>query len=67
MNDQPAAAQEAPAAGHRGDQPGTGHPRVDAALRALDDLAERPVEDHAEILTDVHEQLHNTLDEHRES
>gem|GEM_PF-6648206 len=43
----------------------TGHPGVDAALTLLDDLDELGVEDHAERLTAVHEQLHAALDEHR--
>ncbi|HIT74122.1 MAG TPA: hypothetical protein IAA98_00880 [Candidatus Avipropionibacterium avicola] len=41
------------------------HPEVAAALSRLDELDERPVDDHAEILASVHERLHTTLNEHR--
>ena len=41
------------------------HPDIVAALAQLDDIDDRPVDEHAEILANVHEQLHATLDEHR--
>lgn len=40
-------------------------PEIAAAMAQLEDLDERPVNDHAEILANVHERLHATLDEHR--
>lgn len=43
----------------------TGHPEVDAVLTSLTELADRPVEDHLEVLSAAHERLHTTLDEHR--
>jgi hypothetical protein len=49
----PAAAAESP--------PGTGDPRVDAALRLLDRLPELPVSEHAPVFERVHAELTEVL------
>ncbi len=41
--------------------PETGDPRVDAALRGVDDLSEAPVDEHAERLTTAHGALQEVL------
>ena len=41
--------------------PETGDPRVDAALRSVDDLHEVPVDDHAERLSAAHGALQEVL------
>jgi hypothetical protein len=43
--------------------PGTGEPRVDAALRLLDRLPGLPVSDHPELFEQVHAQLTEVLGE----
>lgn len=48
-----------------GDPDATGHPEVDRALTSLDGLTARPVDEHLDVLTGVHERLHTALDEHR--
>jgi hypothetical protein len=53
--DQPAAGAVA--------RPGTGEPRVDAALRLLDRLPGLPVSDHPELFEQVHAQLTDVLGE----
>ena len=47
------------------DQQPEEHPEIVAAMAQLEDLDERPVDEHAEVLAAVHERLHATLDEHR--
>lgn len=42
-------------------QPGTGDPRVDAALRLLDRLPELPVNEHALVFERVHAELTEVL------
>lgn len=42
-------------------QPGTGDPRVDAALRLLDRLPELPVSEHAPVFERVHAELTEVL------
>jgi hypothetical protein len=44
-------------------RPGTGEPRVDAALRLLDRLAVIPVSEHPELYEQVHAQLSDVLGE----
>jgi hypothetical protein len=44
-------------------RPGTGEPRVDAALRLLDRLPGLPVSDHPELFERVHAQLSDVLGE----
>lgn len=39
----------------------TGHEAVDAVLRSLDDLADRPVEEHVSIFESAHETLRAAL------
>lgn len=39
----------------------TGHEAVDAVLRSLDDLADRPVEEHVAIFESAHETLRAAL------
>jgi hypothetical protein len=46
-----------------GARPGTGEPRVDAALRLLDRLPGLPVSDHPELFEQVHAQLTDVLGE----
>jgi hypothetical protein len=46
-----------------GPRPGTGEPRVDAALRLLDRLPGLPVSDHPELFEQVHAQLTDVLGE----
>ncbi|GAA3577973.1 hypothetical protein GCM10022197_39110 [Microlunatus spumicola] len=41
--------------------PETGDPRVDAALRGVDDLAAAPVDEHAERLSTAHNALQEVL------
>jgi hypothetical protein len=41
--------------------PETGDPRVDEALRGVDDLAETPVDEHAERLSAAHSTLQEVL------
>lgn len=41
---------------------GTGHAAVDAALRALDGLADVPVAAHVDIYEDLHDALSSALD-----
>jgi len=41
--------------------PETGDPRVDEALRGVDDLAETPVDQHAERLSAAHSTLQEVL------
>jgi hypothetical protein len=55
----PEPEAEAEAAG----RPGTGEPRVDAALRLLDRLPGLPVSDHPELFEQVHAQLTEVLGE----
>lgn len=43
--------------------PGTGEPRVDAALKLLDQLSELPVSDHPELFEHVHTRLTEVLGE----
>lgn len=43
--------------------PDTGEPRVDAALRLLDDLTEQPVTEHPAVFQQVHARLAEVLDE----
>ncbi|MPZ60454.1 MAG: hypothetical protein GEU93_03985 [Propionibacteriales bacterium] len=38
-----------------------GDPRVDDAVRRLDELAERPVRDHVEVFEDIHERFRDAL------
>jgi hypothetical protein len=45
------------------DLPGTGEPRVDAALKLLDRLPGLPVGDHPELFEQVHAQLSEVLGE----
>jgi hypothetical protein len=45
------------------DEPGTGEPRVDAALRLLDRLPGLPVSEHPELFEQVHAQLTEVLGE----
>ena len=40
-----------------------GDPRVDAAVRRLADLSERPVAEHVEVFEDVHAQLRAALED----
>lgn len=40
-----------------------GDPRVDAAVRRLTDLSERPVAEHVEVFEDVHAQLRAALED----
>ena len=44
-------------------RPATGEPRVDATLARLDELAGRPVTEHAAIFEDVHRRLREVLGE----
>jgi hypothetical protein len=44
-----------------GRAPETGEPRVDAALRGVDDLADAPVDEHAERLSTAHNALQEVL------
>ena len=44
-------------------RPGTGEPRVDAALRLLDRLPGLPVSDHPELFEEIHAQLTEVLGE----
>jgi len=44
---------------------GTGDAEVDAALRALDDLAETPLAEHHDRLAAAHERIHAALDPDR--
>lgn len=44
-------------------RPGTGEPRVDAALRLLDTLADMPVSEHPGLYERVHAQLSDVLGE----
>lgn len=39
----------------------TGHAEIDDALRRLDDLADLPVEQHAEVYEEIHGQLRDAL------
>jgi hypothetical protein len=55
-----AAAETGP---RDGAGPGTGEPRVDAALRLLDRLPGLPVSDHPELFEQVHAQLTEVLGE----
>jgi hypothetical protein len=41
--------------------PGTGEPRVDAALDRLQDVAAAPVDEHIAIYDDVHRRLQDAL------
>lgn len=45
----------------RGRAPQTGNPRVDDALRGVEDLSEVPVDEHAERLSRVHAALQEVL------
>ena len=56
----PAADEEAVAASPAS-PPGTGDPRVDAALRLLDQLPELPVGEHAPVFEQVHAELTEVL------
>ena len=58
-----AAGQIAAAATTADRGPGTGEPRVDAALRLLDRLPGLPVSDHPELFEQVHAQLTEVLGE----
>jgi hypothetical protein len=58
--DNPAADEQAHAAA-AASQPGTGDPRVDAALRLLDRLPELPVGEHAAVFGRVHAELTEVL------
>jgi len=42
---------------------GTGEPRVDAALRRLDELGDRPVSEHPAVFENVHARLSEVLGE----
>jgi hypothetical protein len=57
----PGPAGESRARGER--RPGTGEPRVDAALARLDELAGRPVTEHRAVFDDVHRRLREVLGE----
>ena len=57
------ALAPAPAAAAAGPSPGTGEPRVDAALRLLDRLPGLPVSEHPELFEQVHAQLTDVLGE----
>jgi hypothetical protein len=60
------AGQRAPAlaaAEQQASRPGTGEPRVDAALRLLDRLPGLPVSDHPQLFEQVHAQLTDVLGE----
>jgi hypothetical protein len=46
-------------------RPGTGDPRVDQALRGLDELADLPVTDHPQVFERIHGQLVDVLGELR--
>jgi hypothetical protein len=58
--DASAGSGPAPAQGPR---PGTGEPRVDAALRLLDRLPGLPVSEHPQLFEQVHAQLTDVLGE----
>jgi hypothetical protein len=62
---QPAPDPAPGSAGERvaGGSPGTGEPRVDAALRLLDRLPGLPVAEHPELFEQVHAQLTDVLGE----
>jgi hypothetical protein len=53
----------APGEGDGGARPGTGEPRVDAALRLLDRLVTIPVSEHPGLYEQVHAQLSEVLGE----
>ncbi len=57
-----ASLHDAPHA-HSADAPGTGEPRVDAALRLLDRLPGLPVSEHPGLFEQVHAQLSEVLGE----
>jgi len=64
MNDQAAdeqAADDQVLATDGASQPGTGDPRVDAALRLLDRLPALPVGEHAPVFERVHAELAEVL------
>jgi hypothetical protein len=56
---EPAEAEPAPSAVEKG----LGDARVEAAVARLDDLAERPVGEHAEVFDDIHQRLRDALEE----
>ena len=45
------------------ERPGTGEPRVDAALRRLDELSDLPVSEHPQVYERIHGQLVEVLGE----
>lgn len=45
------------------DGPAEADPRVEAAVRRLDELAERPLTEHVEVYESVHRNLHESLAE----
>jgi len=55
-----AATEAAPPAPIAGWEP-SGHPRVDAAIAGLDELAVLPTPEHADVYEDVHRRLHEAL------
>ncbi len=59
----PAGYPTGPSGAQVSARPGTGEPRVDAALRLLDRLPGLPVSDHPELFEQVHAQLTDVLGE----
>lgn len=43
--------------------PETGHPAVDEVLRSLQQLEDRPVDEHVEVFERAHEQLRQALND----
>lgn len=41
----------------------TGHPAVDEVLRSLQDLADKPVDEHVAVFENAHEQLRRALND----
>lgn len=65
MEHEPVPAENGPAEVEQpaGGFPGTGEPRVDAALKLLDRLPGLPVAEHPELFEQVHAQLTDVLGE----
>jgi hypothetical protein len=59
----PAGPADEPGSAEASTAPGTGEPRVDAALRLLDRLPGLPVSEHPELFEQVHAQLTEVLGE----
>jgi hypothetical protein len=62
--DDHAAAAGGHTGGHTGEHTGEhtdGHPAVDEVLRALQQLDDRPVEEHVPVFEEAHEALRRTL------